>query len=99
MKINDPVRDFDRIQAMVKQGFLVRTRSDANTKQSRTNDSSQRDRAWSSGAQFVSTDYVVPDQRFSTYSVRFPGNIVARTNPLIGDRSLDGKDLEKLTGK
>ncbi len=98
MKINDPVRDFDRIQAMVKRGFLVRTRSDANTKQSRTNDSSQRDRAWSSGAQFVSTDYVVPDKRFSTYSVRFPGDIVARTNPLIGDRSLDGKDLEKLTG-
>ena len=95
MKINDPIGDYDRIQSMVKQGYLVRTRADANTKQSRNNDASQRERAFSSGAQFISTDYAVPDRRFSEYVVRFPNGIVARSNPLIGDRRLDGIDLEK----
>jgi hypothetical protein len=80
MKINDPVRDFDRIVAMVQKGFLVRTRADSETKQARTNDTAQRDKAFSSGAQFISTDYPVADSRFSDYSVRFADGIVARLN-------------------
>ncbi|HEY2156967.1 MAG TPA: phosphatidylinositol-specific phospholipase C1-like protein, partial [Isosphaeraceae bacterium] len=60
MKRNDPVGDFDDIQALVRDGFLVRTRADADTKQSRTNNGTQRDKALASGAQFVSTDYPEP---------------------------------------
>ena len=56
MKMNDPVRGFDQIQGLVKAGFLVRTRADADTRQSRANDPTQRDKAFASGAQFVSTD-------------------------------------------
>ena len=41
MKMNDPVRDFDAIQELVKAGFLVRTRADADTRQSRANDGTQ----------------------------------------------------------
>ncbi len=80
-KINDPIKDFDRIQQLVRDGFLVRTRADADTKQSRTNDVTQRDKAMASGAQFISTDYPEPDRRFSAYSVRFPSAFVARAQP------------------
>ena len=72
-KINDPIKDFDKIQRLVKEGFLVRTRADADTRQARTGDVTQRDKALTSGAQFISTDYPEPDRRFSDYSVRFPG--------------------------
>ena len=94
MKINDPVHDFEHIQQLVKSGFLVRTRADADTQQARANDPSQRDKAFASGAQFISTDYREPNLSFSTYSVRFETGIVARINPVSGDPSLRGVDLE-----
>ncbi len=96
-KINNPIKDHARIQKLVKDGFLVRTRADADTVQSRKNDVTQRDKALSSGAQFVSTDYALPDRRFSDYSVRLPEGQVARSNPVSGDPSWSGLDLE--TGK
>ena len=94
MKMNDPVRDFDQIQQRVKSGFLVRTRADADTEQSRANDPTQRERAFASGAQFISTDYAEPNLSFSSYSVRFENRIAARINPVVGDSSLRGVDLE-----
>ena len=93
-KINDTVADFDRIRQLVADGFLVRTRADADTRQSRENDPKQRDRALASGAQFVSTDYPVPDRRFSEYCVRLPGGVVARVNPVSGDPAWGKVDLE-----
>lgn len=97
MKINDPIAQYDHIQAMVRQGFLVRTRADANTTQSRRNDTTQREKALSSGAQFVSTDYAVPDRRFSEYTCRFPNGIVARNNPVVGAANRPDVDLEQLS--
>jgi hypothetical protein len=94
MKINDPIHDFVRIQEMVRAGFLVRTRADADTEQSRNNDPTQREKALASGAQFVSTDYAEPNPSFSSYSVRFEEGIVARINPVDGDASLRGIDLD-----
>ena len=93
-KLNDPVKDFDRIQRLVREGFLVRTRADADTRQSRTGDVSQRDKALASGAQFISTDYPEPDRRFSDYCVRLPGGIVARPNPVSGEAAWGRIDLE-----
>jgi len=98
-KINDPIKDFDRIQKLVREGFLVRTRADADTRAARTNQVSQRDRALASGAQFVSTDYPEPDRRFSDYSVRFPDGQVARSNPVSGDPAWSHVDLEKVGGE
>lgn len=95
MKVNDPVADFERIQRLVKAGFLVRTRADADTVQARTNDPKQRERALASGAQFVSTDYPEPNPDFSDYQVRFDGGVVVRSNPVNGKPALNGKDLEK----
>jgi Phosphoinositide phospholipase C, Ca2+-dependent len=93
-KINDPIRDFDKIQRFVKEGFLVRTRADADTKQARKGDATQRDKALASGAQFVSTDYREPDRRLSDYSVQFPGGRVARSNPVSGNPAWAEIDLE-----
>ncbi len=93
-KINDPIAGFERIQQLVKQGFLVRTRADADTRQARTNQVTQRDKALASGAQFVSTDYREPNPAFSDYSVRFPGGQVARSNPVSGDPAWKDVDLE-----
>ena len=94
MKRNDPIRDFDEIQTLVKAGFLVRTRADADTAEARKNDSTRRDKALASGAQFISTDFPEPRPELSAYQVRFPGGIVARSNPVSGDPALDGIDLE-----
>src|SRR3954467_10068167 len=92
---DDPIADFDRIRRLVAAGFLVRTRADANTRQARSGDTTMRDKALSSGAQFISTDYPVRDPRFTTYCVQFPGRIVARSNPVSGKREWDREDLEK----
>jgi predicted esterase len=71
-KRNDPVGSFDEIVDLVRSGFLVRTRSDVGTVQSRNNDPSQRDKAIASGAQLISTDYPEPDPRFSDYHLTLP---------------------------
>lgn len=96
MKMNDPVRDFAKIQALVRNGFLVRTRADGDTRQARSNDPTQRDRALASGAQFVSTDYRDPNLAFSPYCVRFENGMIARSNPITGSAALQGIDLERL---
>jgi hypothetical protein len=96
-KMNDPITSFDRIQQRVREGFLVRTRADADTVAARSGDVTQRDRAFASGAQFISTDYPEPDKELSDYSVRFPGGVVARPNPVNGDPAWGAIDLE--TGK
>jgi hypothetical protein len=93
-KINDPIKDFDKIQQLVRRGFLVRTRADADTRQARTGDGRQRDQALASGAHFISTDYRRPDRRLSAYSVRFPGGQVARSNPISGAAEWNQIDLE-----
>ncbi len=76
VKLNDPIGDFDRIQTLVGQGYIIRTRSDADTVQARSGDTTMREAAITSGAQFVSTDYPVPDPRFGTgYMVAIPGGM------------------------
>ncbi|MCA9241768.1 MAG: hypothetical protein KDA37_16275, partial [Planctomycetales bacterium] len=95
VKLNDAVGDFDLIQRMVRRGFLVRTRADSDTRQARANDTSTRDKALASGAQFVSTDYPEPDKRFGPYCVRFAGKVVARANPLTGRPEWHGRDLDR----
>ena len=93
-KINDPVAEFDRIRRLVGAGFLVRTRADADTRQARSNNTTQRDMALASGAQFISTDYPEPDRRLSPYCVQFTNRVVVRGNPVSGKGPWNGIDLE-----
>lgn len=94
--VNDPVKDFDEIQRLVRSGFLVRTRADADTLQARRNDQHQREQALASGAQFVSTDFPEPRPDFSPYHVELPDHVVARPNPVNGPRLTSATDLETL---
>ncbi len=80
VKRNNPLSDL-QIPDLVRAGYLVRTRADGDTVQSRANDTTQRDAALESGAQYVSTDYRVPNLDFSPYQVTLPGELPGRCNP------------------
>ena len=80
--MNEALTDTAAITAAVKQGFLVRTRADADTVEARANDTRRRDAALASGAQYVSTDYMRPDTRFGPYQARMPEGMVAACNPI-----------------
>jgi hypothetical protein len=98
-KLNDPIHDAAKIKAALAANMLVRTRADADTVQARADDTTMRDTALSGGAQFVSTDYEVPDPRFGPYKVRIPGGTPARCNPVTappGCRSTDVEDPKLL---
>ncbi len=70
--VNEPKRDWPYIQYLVRSGYYVRTRADADTVEARKGDYSRLRAALISGAQVISTDYYVPDKRLSTgYFVRF----------------------------
>jgi hypothetical protein len=81
-KINEPIADFDRIRSLVKKGFLVRTRADADTVEARKNDTTRREKAFASGAQFVSTDFPEARSDLSPYVVEFDGKKKVRFNPV-----------------
>ncbi len=70
------------IAELVAEGYIVRTRTDADTIEARANSTERRDEALRSGAQFVSTDYPAPDPLFSDYSVQIPGGMPGRCNPV-----------------
>jgi hypothetical protein len=71
------------IADLVKRGYLVRTRADADTKEARTGDVTQRDKALRGGAQIVSTDYPwYEPSRWTAYSVSLPGHAPVRCNPV-----------------
>lgn len=99
LTLNDPVAQKDRIAAAVKAGFIVRTRADADTWAARTNDVTQRSAALTSGAQYVSTDYLWADPRWpGGYTVRLTGGDVAVCNLVRAAERCDGAALEALPG-
>jgi hypothetical protein len=96
VKVNDPLADPTLIPDLVSRGYLVRTRADADTVEARTGDTTRRDAALASGAQFVSTDYPVPDPRFTDYAVSLPGGGTARCNPVNAPSGCRAEALERL---
>ena len=79
--MNDPVKQQEEIRQLVKQGYLVRTRADANTVEARNMDYSRWEAALSSGAHFISTDYYLPAPfEDSDYQVIIPGDQIFITN-------------------
>ena len=71
------------IQERVKQGYLVRTRSDIETYEAKVNDYTRAKAAFSSGAQVISTDFFRPGNTYGTsYVVKLPNGKVARRNPV-----------------
>ncbi|PVM91962.1 acid phosphatase [Caulobacter endophyticus] len=91
LTLNDPIAQKDRIAAAVKAGFIVRTRADADTWAARDGDVTMRSAALSSGAQYVSTDYLWADPRLpGSYTVRLPGGEAAACNPVHAPKACDG---------
>ena len=81
MIINDPVARQDEIKRLVAQGFMVRTRADADTKEARDGSTHRRAAAFASGAQAVSTDFYLLAERYgSGYQVKL--NPPIRCNPV-----------------
>jgi hypothetical protein len=90
--LNDPIKEYSRIQQCVRQGYIVRTRCDESTISARTGDYTQANKAMASWAQIISTDYYRPDARagkkgWTDYHVRFAGGDLARIDSI----SAEGK--------
>ena len=73
----------EQIPALVRKGYIIRTRADNDTKQARNNDYSDFEAACKSGAQIITTDYYQKSTHFtSTYAISFPEGKYFRRNPL-----------------
>ena len=95
IKRNDPTDP--SIPDLVREGYVVRTRADGDTLEARADDTGPRDAALASGAQWVSTDFPVPNfgVGFETsYFVEIPGGTVARCNPVNAPEGCVSADLE-----
>ncbi|MBS1836907.1 MAG: hypothetical protein JST64_04350 [Actinobacteria bacterium] len=78
LKVNEP-GDGSGIAALVRQGFLVRTRADADV----VSPGVDRAAALSSGAQMVDSDFPKGEPQAGTgYVVSFPTRVQARCNPV-----------------
>jgi hypothetical protein len=72
--VNEPKEQLPYIQYLVRSGYFVRTRADADTVEARKGDYSRWKAALASGAQIISTDYYVPDPALKTgYQVMMQG--------------------------
>ncbi|MEM9573577.1 MAG: Ca2+-dependent phosphoinositide-specific phospholipase C [Pseudomonadota bacterium] len=80
--INEPIENGDLIAERVAQGFIVRTRADADTVEARTGDRTRLDAALASGAQYISTDYYQPRVEWSDYVAALPDGGPIRANPV-----------------
>ncbi|HEV7777002.1 MAG TPA: phosphatidylinositol-specific phospholipase C1-like protein [Luteibacter sp.] len=87
----------DEIDALVKRGYLVRTRTDDPEQgQARNNDTSRRDAVIDSGAQMLSTDYPAGEAAATGYAVSLPGGTkAARCNPVLKAAGCVDASLEK----
>jgi hypothetical protein len=93
IKVDAP--DEARIRGLVEQGFIVRTRADADLAEGRTGDTTRRDIALRSGAQIVSTDFEVTVPTIGGgYVVVIPDGTPARCNPVNAPRDCRPRDVE-----
>ena len=77
----------ESIDASVKQGIIVRTRTDEGTEEAHTNDTTRRELALHSGAQIISTDYPPGEKsQWTDFIVQLPDGLAARCNPLIAPK-------------
>ena len=99
--MNEPIRDLKKIRKMVRKGYIVRTRADANTQEARENDQSKFEAACQSGAQIITTDYYRKSTHFpSDYVIRFDKDEpYFRVNPLTYARINHDRSGEDTTTK
>ena len=84
--------------AAVKAGFMVRTYADSETREARAGTTTRRDWALASGAQVISTDFLLPDGRIGRYQVRLADGHTAQCNVQLAPRRCFGLDVESPDG-
>jgi len=98
LKRNDPLgANTAQIQALVRQGYLVRTRSDVPLETVLADDRTMLDAALASGAQVISTDFpeVGMSARYdSSFVAALPRGGPARCNPVRAPRGCRDRKLE-----
>ncbi len=83
IRVDDPIAGADEIRALVADGYLVRTRTDTPGVDAPANDTTRREAAFASGAQYLSTDYYVNDPALGNdFVVDLPGAGAARCDPI-----------------
>jgi hypothetical protein len=92
--VEDPVKAAAEITAYVKMGLIVRTFADANTMEARANNTLRRDKAFDSGAQIVSTDFIVADKQIGKYQVRVPHGRIGQCNVQLTPQRCLNLDVE-----
>jgi hypothetical protein len=74
------------IADLVKKGYIIRTRADADTKEARANDYTHFNAAKKSGAQIITTDYYLPSTFFnSSYQIKYDDGTFVRVDPVNGN--------------
>lgn len=77
-RIPDPA--YPQLKRIIRSGFLATVQADTHTFEGRTGSTARRDKAFSSGAQFILTDFPTRDKRFTEYRVAFDGTRFVRCN-------------------
>jgi len=95
IKIDDPEKNLHKIQEAVKLGYLVRTRSDANCIEAYKKDFTRQEKALSSGAQMISTDFPAPKDGMD-YWFDMPDGTPSQCNPIIAPDFCTPCDVENL---
>lgn len=86
------------INALVRRGYLVRTRADDPAQgQGVRNDGTRRGVVLGSGAQMISTDYPAREPSAHGYAVGFTGDVAVRCNPVLAPSACKDGALEKLS--
>jgi hypothetical protein len=84
---NDPIEKETDIKELVRKGYIVRTRADADTKEARENKYERFQKAVESGAQIMTTDYYLPSKFFhSEYHVMFDNHGYVKVNDVVINR-------------
>ena len=93
--VENPAKQSAAVMDAVKSGFMVRTYADSDTREARAGLTIRRDWALASGAQVISTDFLLPDGRIGRYQVRLADGRVAQCNVLLAPARCFGLDVEK----
>ena len=93
--VNDPEADAAEIATLVADGFLVRTRADADNQEPLAGETARRDAALASGAHLISTDYPVPVDGVD-YVATIPGGTPSRCNRVTAPPGCTSADVESL---
>ncbi|MEX0778921.1 MAG: phosphatidylinositol-specific phospholipase C1-like protein [Balneolales bacterium] len=90
IKMNNSIESEESIRDRVESGFIVRSRSDIPGNESITGDTTRREAALNSGAQFISTDFPEFSPSGSGYKVTLPKAYSAgRCNPVSAPTNCD----------